>query len=137
MKGRDIDWDKVKLLRMDYAASHGHEVFLSYEDIKNDILLGFLRLRIPFKPFRKEITGNSAGVRELHVYGSATKIGDEAKNVQHKGFGKSLMSEAEKIAKEEFDIKKLLVTSGIGVKDYYRNNLGYKNDGAYVSKTLD
>ncbi len=136
-KGRDIDWDKVKLLRMDYEASHGHEVFLSYEDIKNDILLGFLRLRIPFKPFSKEITSNSAGIRELHVYGSATKIGDEAKNVQHKGFGKSLMNETEKIAKEEFDIKKLLVTSGIGVKVYYRNKLGYKDDGAYVSKILD
>ena len=31
--------------------------------------------------------------------------------------------------------KKLLVISGIGVREYYRN-LGYKNDGVYVSKNL-
>lgn len=95
-----------------------------------------MRLRIPFKPFRKEITSNSAGIRELHVYGSATKIGDEASHVQHKGFGKKLMEEAEKIAKEEFDTKKMMVISGVGVKEYYRNKLGYRDDGVYVSKIL-
>mgnify|MGYP001612778263 CR=1 FL=1 len=31
---------------------------------------------------------------------------------------------------------KLLVISGIGVKQYYINKLGYNYDGVYVSKDL-
>jgi len=60
---------------------------------------------------------------------------DKEGKVQHKGLGKKLMLEAEKIAKEKYNIKKLLVISGIGVREYYRS-LGYKNDGIYVSKLL-
>ncbi len=130
-----ISWKDVKLQRLDYEASKGHEIFLSYEDIKQDLLLGFARLRIPYKPFRKEITDKSAGIRELHVYGEAIKIGDKG-NIQHKGLGINLMQEAEKIAREEYNIKKMLVISGIGVKNYYINKLGYKKDGIYVSKIL-
>ncbi|MEK6835867.1 MAG: GNAT family N-acetyltransferase [Nanoarchaeota archaeon] len=126
--------DNVKILNYEYDASNGQEIFISAEDIKNDILLGFVRLRIPYKPFRQEIISNSAGIRELHVYGAATAL-DKEGEVQHRGLGKQLMNEAEKIAREKFDIKKLLVISGIGVKEYYRT-LGYKNDGVYVSKVL-
>ena len=97
-------------------------------------MLGFVRLRIPYKPFRPEITKDSAGIRELHVYGTATAL-DKEGEVQHKGLGKKLLLEAENIAKEKYNIKKLLVISGIGVREYYRN-LGYKNDGVYVSKNL-
>ncbi len=131
-----ISWENIKLKRLDYEASKGQEIFLSYEDEKNDILLGFVRLRIPYKPFRSEITKTSAGIRELHVYGQAVKIGEKDDNVQHKGLGIKLMQEAEKIAKEEYNINKLLVISGIGVKNYYINKLGYKKDGVYVSKLI-
>ena len=133
-RGREVNFDNVKILKEEYEASNGTEIFISAEDVKNDILLGFTRLRIPYKPFRKEITSNSAGVRELHVYGTATALQKEGE-IQHKGLGKQLMQEAEKIAKEKYDIKKLLVISGVGVREYYRN-LGYKNDGVYVSKVL-
>jgi len=47
-----------------------------------------------------------------------------------------LLEEAEKIAREEFDSKKILVMSGIGVRNYYFS-LGYKKDGPYVSKELN
>ena len=133
-RDRNVDLDNVKILNYEYDASNGQEIFISAEDIKNDILLGFVRLRIPYKPFRQEIISNSAGIRELHVYGAATAL-DKEGEVQHRGLGKQLMNEAEKIAREKFDIKKLLVISGIGVKEYYRT-LGYKNDGVYVSKVL-
>ncbi len=123
-KQQKIDFDNIKLKRFDYESSNGQEIFLSYEDVKNDLLLAFTRLRIPYKPFRKEITSNSAGIRELHVYGPLTQIGKSGL-IQHQGLGKSLLKEAEKISREEFDIKKLLVISGIGVKNYYKN-LGYK-----------
>ncbi|MEK6936583.1 MAG: tRNA uridine(34) 5-carboxymethylaminomethyl modification radical SAM/GNAT enzyme Elp3 [Nanoarchaeota archaeon] len=131
-----ISWKDIKLKRLDYQASNGKEIFLSYEDVKNDILLGFARLRIPHKPFRPEITKDSAGIRELHVYGQAVKIGEKDNNIQHKGLGINLIKEAEKIAKEEFNINKMLIISGIGVRNYYIDKLGYKKDGVYVSKFI-
>ncbi|MCS7105737.1 MAG: tRNA uridine(34) 5-carboxymethylaminomethyl modification radical SAM/GNAT enzyme Elp3 [Candidatus Aenigmarchaeota archaeon] len=135
-KGVKVDFEKIKLCRVDYEASGGDEIFLSFEDVKNDVLIAFLRLRIPFKPFRKEITEKTALVRELHVYGPLVpvdKFKEEA--FQHKGFGKKLLEEAEKISKEEFDKNKIVVISGAGVKRYYYK-LGYKQEGAYVSKLL-
>src|SRR4030066_1372374 len=71
------DLDKVKLLRTTYEASEGEEVFLSAEDPENDVLIGYLRLRIPSsKAHRTEIAaGPAAVVRELHVYGSLVPVG--------------------------------------------------------------
>lgn len=135
-RGRKIDWGAVKILRYDYEASKGKEIFLSVEDTFNDILLGFCRLRIPYKPFRKEITSRSAGIRELHVYGKALSIGKKSENeIQHKGYGKALLLEAEQIAKKDFDVNKLLVISGIGVREYYKRS-GYKKEGPYMAKKL-
>ncbi len=134
-KNKEISWKDVNLKRIDYDSSGGKEIFLSYEDTKNDIILGFLRLRIPFKPFRKEITKNSAIIREIHVYGQATPLGKEG-DVQHKGLGTSLLKEAEDIAKNEFNKDKLLIISGIGVKEYFKR-FNYKKDGIYVSKKLE
>jgi elongator complex protein 3 len=136
-KHEKIDWANVKLLRKDYESSGSKEIFLSFEDTKNDFLIGFCRLRIIPESHRPEIPKNSAGIRELHVYGSAVAIGEEGKEgeAQHKGLGKKLMAEAERIAKEEFDCKKILVISGIGVREYYRK-LGYQRDGPYMSKKL-
>ena len=136
-RNKKINFDKVKLSRYDYESSGGKEIFLSYEDFSQDILLGFSRLRIPFKPFRPEITNKSAGIREIHVYGNLVPIGEKSeKDAQHHGYGTKLMQEAEKIAREEYDINKILVTSGIGAKKYFINKFGYKKDGVYVSKVL-
>lgn len=132
---QDVDWKSVKLIRIDYEASGGKEVFLSYEDTKNDLLLGFCRLRIVPQSHRPEIPPNSAGIRELHVYGSAAPLGDVGESVQHKGLGKKLMAKAEAIAKEEFNCKKMLVIAGVGVRAYYYA-LGYVRNGVYVSKNL-
>ena len=131
-QNKKIDFNKITLKRIDYDSSGGKEVFLSLESENN--LLAFLRLRKPFRPFRKEITKDSVGIRELHTYGQASGIKGDGK-IQHKGFGKSLMKEAEKIAREEFEAKKILVISGIGVKEYYKK-LGYRKDGIYMSKKI-
>ena len=45
------------------------------------------------------------------------------------------MAEAERIAKEEFSSKRLLVISAVGTREYYQK-LGYKIYGPYVSKEL-
>ena len=135
-RNKKINFDKVKLVRYDYNSSRGEEIFLSYEDVSQDILVGFIRLRIPYKPFRPEITNKSAGIREIHVYGNIVPIGKKSeKDAQHHGYGTKLMQEAERIAKEEYDINKILVTSGIGAKAYFYK-LGYKKESVYVTKNI-
>ncbi|HXG73819.1 MAG TPA: tRNA uridine(34) 5-carboxymethylaminomethyl modification radical SAM/GNAT enzyme Elp3 [Candidatus Nitrosotenuis sp.] len=125
------------LHRDNYVSSGGEEVFLSYDD-SADRIYGFLRLRKPSsKAHRKEITERSCIVRELHVYGKSLKIGQrEDGQIQHSGLGRGLMNEAEKISKEEFDAKKILVISAVGTREYYRK-LGYTSDGPYMAKMLD
>ena len=56
--------------------------------------------------------------------------------IQHSGLGKNLMKEAEKISKEEFDAKKILVISAVGTREYYQK-LGYSLYGPYMSKSLN
>lgn len=131
------DLGKVRVLREEYEASNGTEIFISAEDRANDMLLGFCRLRIPHMPFRKEITAKTALVRELHVYGEALPLhGHSADSFQHMGFGKKLLCEAEKIALEEFCMRRIAVMSALGVRQYYRDNFAYRNSGPYVSKPL-
>jgi elongator complex protein 3 len=80
---------------------------------------------------------NSCIVREIHVYGKSLKLGETEENeIQHSGLGKNLMREAEKISKEEFDAKKILVISAVGTREYYQK-LGYSLYGPYMSKTLN
>ena len=131
------DPEDVKLYVERYFASEGEEVFISYEDFKRGVLIGFLRLRKPSgKAHRKEITENSVIVRELHVYGPMAPLGRRVEESwQHRGFGTRLLREAERIAREEFDARKILVISGIGVREYYYKR-GYRSDGVYVSKPL-
>ncbi|HIP91584.1 MAG TPA: tRNA uridine(34) 5-carboxymethylaminomethyl modification radical SAM/GNAT enzyme Elp3 [Methanothermococcus okinawensis] len=139
-KGIYPDPESIKLCREDYSASGGHEIFLSYEDVKNDILIGYIRLRIPYKPFRPEIDDKTALVRQLHVCGQEQGLfGGEYREEgilwQHRGYGRALLREAERIAREEFQMKKILVTSGIGAREYYRK-LGYRKIGPYMGKEL-
>jgi elongator complex protein 3 len=125
----------IKLLRTDYRASGGKEIFLSFEDTVKDILIGFLRLRIPYKPFRPEITEKTSLVRELHVYGPLVEVGEKPRfEWQHRGYGRELLMEAEEISRE-LDMKKILVTSGVGVRDYYRG-FGYERRGVYMGKEI-
>ena len=132
---REIKGDIIKEPRIvlrSYEASGGMEHFISVET-KDDRMVGFCRLRLPGQSLRKEITRDSAIIRELHVYGSAVAIGKEGE-VQHRGFGKQLMKEAERIASEAGK-KKMIVISGVGVRGYYRK-LGYKKQGPYMVKKL-
>jgi elongator complex protein 3 len=132
-------YDNVSLLREEYDASQGREIFLSYEDKSKDVLIGFLRLRKPSElSHRSEISGNNTClVRELHVYGNVTPLGiNDSKTWQHRGFGESLMAEAERIAGEELHAKKMVVISALGTKEYYKT-LGYKPQGPYMVKAIN
>ena len=128
----------VKIHSLTYDASEGKEIFISAEDQKNDVLIGYLRLRIPSgKAHRTEITAlPSAIVRELHVYGPLVPVGKRSVDAwQHKGFGSELLAEAERVSREDYDLKKLLVISALGTKHYYER-FGFTRDGVYVSKHL-
>ena len=127
--------EALKLNRINYESSGGSEIFLSYED-QNDSIYGFLRLRKPSNlAHRKEVKSNCI-VRELHVYGKSLSIGEKEKNaIQHSGLGKSLMQEAEKISKEEYNARRLLVISAVGTREYYQK-IGYSLYGPYMSKLL-
>jgi len=131
--------EEVQILITREEASEGIDLFISAEDPVNDILLGYLRLRIPSeKVHRPEILAEpSSIVRELHVYGPLVPVGKHAARAwQHKGFGAVLLSKAERISKEEYDRRKVVVISALGTKRYYMR-FGYKYDCLYMSKTLE
>ncbi|MCD6227798.1 tRNA uridine(34) 5-carboxymethylaminomethyl modification radical SAM/GNAT enzyme Elp3 [Candidatus Micrarchaeota archaeon] len=134
--GKKLKLGNVQPVIRKYNASNGKEYFISYEDIDDDVILGFIRLRIPFKPFRPEIDNTTGLIRELHVYGSEVGIGDipNYEQAQHKGLGQKLLSRAEDIAKDE-GMKHVVVISGPGVRQYYYKH-GYKLEGVYVKKRL-
>ncbi|MFC2040625.1 elongator complex protein 3 [Chloroflexota bacterium] len=127
-----------ELKRLDYEASGGLEIFLSYEDAQNT-LFGLLRLRIQAvpPPLGWPIDGRAGMVRELHVFGPEVPISarlDAA--TQHRGLGKALLAEAERITREEFGIACIAVLAGTGSREYYRGEPGYTIKGEYMVKEL-
>jgi len=134
--GREIG--EPRIVRMDYEASGGKEIFLSFED-ENETLFGLLRMRIQSKPVARlgvEISGNLALIRELHIYGPEVAISQrDPAAAQHKGLGRELLREAERIAGEEFQSPVMVVLSGIGAKEYYRES-GYRSQADYMIKNL-
>ncbi len=136
--GETPDPERVQLKRVDYKGSGGTDIFLSFEDSDHDILVGYVRVRIPSeKAHRPEIAQqDTAIIRELHVFGQTVPVGDRlATAFQHKGYGSKLLAEAERISREEYDRKKMLVISALGTKGYY-SRFGYAHDGPYVSKHM-
>jgi elongator complex protein 3 len=129
--------ERVEVMHRVYDASGGLEDFISAEDPEVDILIALLRLRIPSEGVhRPELRERTAIVRELHVYGPMVPVGEQPQKAwQHKGWGETLMEEAERVAAEEYDAVKLAVMSALGTKPYYAR-LGYQKDGVYMSKRL-
>lgn len=125
---RDTADGAFTLVRRDYAASGGLEIFLSFEDADTDRVASFLRLRIA--------PSGLGWVRELHSYGQHLPLHSHSDGaVQHHGFGQRLLQEAERIAQEEFGVARLAVIAGVGVREYYRK-LGYALKDTYMVKTL-
>ncbi len=130
-----LEPENIELTVEKYEVCCGQEYFISFEDTGKDILIGFIRLRFPHSPHRRELLG-AALVRELHVYGSMVTPGTSAEENQwqHRGYGEELLAQAEETAKAA-GYRKIAVTSGIGVRDYYRK-FRYERDGPYMMKKL-
>lgn len=156
----------LSLGRIDYPASGGKEIFLSFEDKKQDLLAGFLRLRIPNVSHRGEIDAGapnpaeysfqsapvaqrkphaivrgkpyvlSSIVRELHVYGQEAAVGEDAPGKQQH---KGL---GKKLLAEAEEITKR--EAGLGKISVlsgpgargYYKRQGYFLDGAYMARKL-
>jgi elongator complex protein 3 len=132
------DPNKIEIQTITQKASGGTELFISAEDSTNDVLLGYVRLRIPSEEAtRPEIVGGDVAiVRELRVFGPLVPVGKHLTGAwQHKGYGGVLLSEAERVAKEDYNKRKVVVTSALGTRQYYMQ-FGYGYDGPYVSKRL-
>ena len=124
--GRSVSPDAVVLHRTEYDASLGREVFLSFEDAERTALVGYARLRL---------SDAHAFLRELKVFGQVVTI-DAAPGMrwQHRGYGARLLGECERITIDD-GRRELLVTSGVGVRGYYRR-LGYERRGPYMAKAI-
>ncbi|HRZ95176.1 MAG TPA: tRNA uridine(34) 5-carboxymethylaminomethyl modification radical SAM/GNAT enzyme Elp3 [Candidatus Moranbacteria bacterium] len=156
--------EKIILDRIDYNASGGKEIFLQFVSKDKKKLFALLRLRVPFICHSREsgnlakqikiknwipgqvgndklydympILRNSAIIREVHTYGKMTEISrKDNKSPQHIGLGKKLIAEAERIAKQDFGIKKIAVISGVGVRGYYKK-LEYRLEDTYMVKNI-
>ena len=117
-------WDgEPSVRRMSYEASGRTEDFISL--VVGGRLIGYVRLRND---------GNgTATVRELKVFGRMAELGRTG-DWQHRGFGRELMAEAERIAAENGAVR-IRVTSGVGVRGYYEL-LGYSTERPYMVKSL-
>lgn len=128
--------DVVELKKLYYRASDGDEYYISFET--NKFLIGFIRLRINSCPDIQNVLpvlNESALIRELHVYSDVSIVGcHNSLSQQHKGYGRKLLDEAEKIALQNC-CKKIAVISGTGARGYYAK-FGYKLEDTYMVKML-
>ena len=139
----EVNTDDFTLSSIKYRTKTGTEFFLSFEsDTRSNLvshgkLAAFARLRLPDNHGNDALLPVLCGaalIRELHTYGRHTPVGGAGEQSQHVGFGRQLMAEAERIARNA-GYTKLAVISGIGVREYY-HKLGYHLKETYMIKNL-
>jgi elongator complex protein 3 len=113
LRRRALDAADVQLRRQEYDASGGEETFLSIETLEG-CLVAYARLRH---------CPTGAYLRELKVFGPMMPLdGTASSDWQHRGFGGRLLEACESIARDERGHDALRVTSGVGVREYYRRH---------------
>ena len=141
---REIGTESVSLddLQLDdvvYETTDTTEHFLQWITPERKIA-GFLRLSLPhanaIAHYGQDmpIGPDEAMIREVHVYGFATRIDAEGTSAQHHGLGKQLVARACEIAhKGGYDA--INVISAVGTRNYYRR-LGFQDNGLYQQLKL-
>jgi len=129
IRGDDFDPDRLELRANVYDAGVAEEHFLEFVTPEERIV-GFLRLSLPReKSFVAEL-GESAVIREVHVYGASLGLGDRADDkAQHQGLGRRLVAEAGRRTRAA-GYRRLAVISAVGTRDWYRR-LGFEPAGLY------
>lgn len=130
--------DKVELIVRTYDTHVSTEHFLEWNQKDNyhaeGLILGFLRLSLPAcKPYIPELE-HAAIIREIHVYGELTPLGQQPEKTQHGGLGTQLLEEAKKIARKN-GFSRLAVISSVGTREYYRSR-GFLDGELYQHFTL-
>ncbi|HPC27398.1 MAG TPA: GNAT family N-acetyltransferase, partial [Candidatus Methanomethylicus sp.] len=126
MRGVNMEAIRPEVVVRSYKAGGGTEEFIAAEDVKEDLLVGFLRLRIPSREAHRPEVQEAAVVRELHIYGQQAPVGGHGMDgFQHQGWGGRLLDLAETIAKERHGLDTIVVLPGVGVRGYYRRR-GYR-----------
>ncbi len=148
IKNKGNDPQNAILHTYEYEASDGKEYFLTFEDKDDRTIFSLLRFRIPSFSYTipdetaqevlemlPELQG-SALIREIHTFWDQLNIWEKGNNFwQHIGFGKKLIAEAERLAKEKYHLKKMAVIAGVWVRSYYEKR-GYHLEWEYMVKEL-
>lgn len=146
VKDQAYNADEPCLFVHEYKSSSGTEYFITFENHDQTTLYGLCRLRVNMtnhitshdQTLADPILHDTALIRELHVYGIHSGVGDSSDSVtthtQHKGLGGKLLQKAEDIAAEN-GYESITVIAGVGVKEYYRK-FGYTDYHTYLRKTI-
>jgi elongator complex protein 3 len=129
IRGDEFDADQLALRATVYDADVSEEQFLEFVT-PEDRIVGFLRLSLPRETSFVPELGDSAVIREVHVYGASLGIGDRAHDrAQHRGLGGRLVEEASRRARAA-GYDRLAVISAMGTREWYRR-LGFEAAGLY------
>ena len=129
-----------------YESSHGQEHFISITNHDDTRIYGMLRLRLPadhattaaanpqaaYSHTMPHLNGQAL-IRELHVYGVHSGIGDtttSGTHCQHRGLGRQLVTKALELSRAA-GYPAVSVISGVGVRDYYRRQ-GFTDYHTYL-----
>ena len=128
--------DSLEYREQRYRASDGDEVFGSFELSKSGVISAFVRMRVPSPRAHRREMRRAAVIRELRVYGRTVQVGQRHNAAwQHRGLGAELMRRMERLAAEGYGARRILVTSAVGTRNYYRR-LGYEREGPYMGRLL-
>ena len=135
IRDQSFDPEELKLVTVPYRTELGTELFLQFVT-DTDQIVGFLRLSLPESASPIEEIQRSAMIREIHVYGRALAIGEDAAHKpQHSGLGKRLTNEAARRAADA-GFEDLAVISSVGTRGYYRA-LHFSDGELYQHRRLE
>lgn len=134
-----VDVSRLRLDVVPYETTNTSEHFLQWVT-ENDRIAGFLRLSLPHPSYVCErsaelpVRDGEAMIREVHVYGMATHLGEDGRAAQHLGLGRKLIERACELAREA-GYRRINVISAVGTREYYRG-LGFVDQGLYQQREL-
>lgn len=134
IRGSGFDEGALALRSTAYESATGEERFLEFVT-EDDRIVGFLRLALPGGASHIAELGESAVIREVHVYGGALEVGGrDAGRAQHRGLGQRLVEAAAEAARDR-GFESLAVISAVGTRGYYRR-LGFRDGALYQHRAL-
>jgi elongator complex protein 3 len=134
IRAASFDVSTLERRALEVETEVSREMFLQWVT-PDDQLVGFLRLCLPFAASFIEELGNSALIREVHVYGVSAELGErDAGKAQHLGLGQLLLEWAAQLAKQA-GYSDIAVISAIGTRGYYRK-VGFQDGVLYQHRSL-